>query len=231
MLQKDLNEENKEINDIAYALYEKHGFKDGNQFVDWLEAERLTGKQARIVRNNQFRNILYTIVFLLAVIISILLVMLLREAPKLEVSDKSMAQIHGYMAQPAPQPVAASQPPVEKVLVFGDTHFEYGKSALALDAKSILDDNIQMLKDNPQVKVRMAGYTSANGSEKINQKLSETRAQSVREYLIKQGVDPKRLTIIGYGQSKPASYEKSPKTIDSKAAKANMRVLFEVVVK
>ena len=44
MLQKELNEENKEIMSKAYELYEQHGFQDGNDFVDWLEAERITGK-------------------------------------------------------------------------------------------------------------------------------------------------------------------------------------------
>ncbi len=42
MIQKELNEENKEIMSKAYELYEQHGFKDGNAFVDWLEAERQT---------------------------------------------------------------------------------------------------------------------------------------------------------------------------------------------
>ena len=52
MMQKELNEENKEIKSKAYELYEKHGFKDGNDFVDWLEAERQTGKRSRLKRDN-----------------------------------------------------------------------------------------------------------------------------------------------------------------------------------
>ncbi|MBN2041492.1 MAG: DUF2934 domain-containing protein [Spirochaetes bacterium] len=46
MIQKELNEENKERMNKAYELYEKHGFKDGNDFVDWLEAEKQTGKNS-----------------------------------------------------------------------------------------------------------------------------------------------------------------------------------------
>lgn len=229
MLQKDLNQENKEIKDMAYSLYAKHGFKDGNQFVDWLEAERMTGKKPRVARSDPYRNLLYTLLFLSLLILAILLFMLYRGAPQSELSERSMEQIHAGGGQPTPMVMA--QVPEEKVLIFGDTHFEYGKSALALDAKSILDQNIQMLKDHPEVKVRMAGYTSASGTERVNQKLSETRANSVRGYLIQQGIEANRLTVIGYGKTNPARYEKYPKMIGSTAAKANMRVLFEVVVR
>jgi OOP family OmpA-OmpF porin len=91
--------------------------------------------------------------------------------------------------------------------------------------------NIQLLKDNPKAQIRVAGYTSAAGTEEYNQKLSERRANAVREYLINEGIiAPDRLTIIGYGETRPAMYEAAPKELYSKAAKANMRALFEIVV-
>jgi OOP family OmpA-OmpF porin len=117
------------------------------------------------------------------------------------------------------------------VLVFEDVHFDFDQSALKPEAKAILKRNIQLLKDNPKAKVRIAGYTSAAGTEAYNQKLSERRAASVEEYLISEGViTPGRLSTIGYGQADPAMYEAAPKEIYSKAARANMRVLFEIVV-
>jgi len=61
--------------------------------------------------------------------------------------------------------------------------------------------------------------------------LSEERANAVRSYLIEKGIAPGRITVIGYGRTKPAMYEVSPGDINTKEAKANMRVLFEVVVK
>jgi outer membrane protein OmpA-like peptidoglycan-associated protein len=119
----------------------------------------------------------------------------------------------------------------EKVVVFGDTHFDYEKSTLSQDAKALLDKDVQSLKDNPKIDVRMAGYTSAEGTEEVNQKLSERRANTVRDYLIEKGIAPERITIIGYGRTRPAVYEVNPGNINSKEALANMRVLFEVVVK
>ncbi|MGD0020780.1 MAG: OmpA family protein [Smithellaceae bacterium] len=121
----------------------------------------------------------------------------------------------------------------EKVTIVAleDLHFDFDKSTLTPEAQTILKRNIQMLKDNPKAKVRIAGYTSAAGTEAYNQKLSERRAKAVQEYLINEGIiAPDRLSTIGYGETDPAMYEAAPKKLYSKAAKANMRVLFEIVV-
>jgi outer membrane protein OmpA-like peptidoglycan-associated protein len=126
-------------------------------------------------------------------------------------------------------------PVVEKkivVLAFEDVNFDFDKATLSDEAKSILKRSIQLLKDNPKTEVRIAGYTSASGARDYNQKLSERRATAVREYLISEGlVTSDRLTMIGYGERNPAEYEVAPKNLYSKEAKANMRVLFEIVVK
>jgi OOP family OmpA-OmpF porin len=151
------------------------------------------------------------------------------------------------VAQPAPVPekvvILASEPQVEEkvmvaaaepkiiVLAFEDVHFDFDKSTLKPEAQIILKRNIQLLKDNPKAQVRIAGYTSASGTDEYNQKLSERRAKAVEEYLINEGIIASdRLTMIGYGETSPARYEAAPKEIYSQAAKANMRVLFEIVV-
>jgi outer membrane protein OmpA-like peptidoglycan-associated protein len=117
------------------------------------------------------------------------------------------------------------------ILAFEDVHFDFDKSTLKPEAQAILKRNVQMLKDNPKAKVRIAGYTSASGTEVYNQKLSERRANAVQEYLVNEGVITRdRLSTIGYGETNPAMYEAAPKELYSKAAKANMRVLFEIIV-
>jgi OOP family OmpA-OmpF porin len=128
---------------------------------------------------------------------------------------------------------ALASEPKEKViiLVFEDTHFDFDKAILTKEAQVILKRNIEILKANPKVKVRIAGYTSASGSESYNQRLSERRAHAVEDYLTKEGViAPNRLSTIGYGETRPAEYEAAPKDLYSPAAKANMRVLFEIIV-
>jgi OOP family OmpA-OmpF porin len=126
--------------------------------------------------------------------------------------------------------VAAVQPAVV-VLAFEDIHFEFDKSTLTPEAKTILKRNILILKENPHAKIRVAGYTSASGTDEYNQKLSERRAKSVQDYLISEGVITKeRLSTIGFGEKRPAAYEAAPSDLYSDAAKANMRSLFEVIV-
>ncbi len=129
--------------------------------------------------------------------------------------------------------VVAAEKQAEKVVVLAleDVHFDFDQSTLKPEAKTILKKNIKLLKDNPKVKVRVAGYTSASGTEEYNQKLSERRANAVKEYLIEEGfITPERLTTIGYGESNPATYESDPKDIYSPAAKSNMRALFEIIM-
>jgi OOP family OmpA-OmpF porin len=126
--------------------------------------------------------------------------------------------------------VAAVGPKVV-ILAFEDVHFDFDKSTLRPEAQTILKRNIQVLKDNPKAKVRIAGYTSAHGTVAYNQKLSERRANAVQEYLIDEGVITRdRLSTIGYGKTNPAMYEAAPDELYSAAAKANMRVLFEIIV-
>jgi len=164
----------------------------------------------------------------------------------------------GGKAKPAPTPVAkvepkpvepivvlASEPKVEEkvvavvsqpapvvVLAFEDIHFDFDKATLKPEAQAILKRSIQLLKDNPKAKIRIAGYTSASGTIEYNQKLSERRSKAVYDYLTKEGlVPPEKLTTIGFGEMRPAMYEPIPENIYSTQAKANMRVLFEVIVK
>jgi outer membrane protein OmpA-like peptidoglycan-associated protein len=118
------------------------------------------------------------------------------------------------------------------MLGFEDVHFDLNKSALTPDAKTILKRNIQLLKDNPDIQIRIAGYTSASGTQSHNKVLSEQRAKAVKDYLINEGlIKTARLSTIGYGEKGTANIETAPKEIYADSAKSNMRVLFEIVVK
>lgn len=131
--------------------------------------------------------------------------------------------------------VLVSEPKIEQkviVLAFEDIHFDFDKSTLTPAAKDLLKRNLLILKNNPKANVRIAGYTSASGTEEYNQALSERRANAVKDYLVSENVvTPDRLTEIGFGESKSAMYEVAPKDLYSTAAKANMRVLFQVILK
>ncbi|MFH1821921.1 MAG: OmpA family protein, partial [Methanobacteriota archaeon] len=129
----------------------------------------------------------------------------------------------------------ASEPKIEEkviVLALEDIHFDFDKATLTPEAQTILKRNIRILRENPKAKFRIAGYTSSSGTKEYNQTLSERRANAVNAYLVNEGVIASdRLSTIGYGEMRPAMVEPIPENIYSEAAKANMRVLFEIIVK
>jgi outer membrane protein OmpA-like peptidoglycan-associated protein len=130
---------------------------------------------------------------------------------------------------PPPPPPPAAEP---VKIILEDIHFDFDKATLTKVATGILDSNIKTLKENPGVNVQIEGHTCAHGSEDYNMALAERRANAVKEYLSKQGIGTGRMTTISYGESRLAMPEvPTPKNKESKEAKANRRVHFEVIVK
>lgn len=80
--------------------------------------------------------------------------------------------------------------------------FEFGKSELNIKSTNELNKLVTLLKNNKSVKLRLIGFTDSVGSTENNKILSENRAKSVYNYLIKQGISPNRLEYIGKGEIK-----------------------------
>lgn len=111
-----------------------------------------------------------------------------------------------------------------------NSHFDFNSTAISENGKTILNLNITTLKASPDMKLRIAGYASAAGTEEYNQDLSERRAAAVKEYLVTiGGIDGNRLSTIGYGESNPAKHEANPSDKLSAEALANMRVVIEII--
>lgn len=81
--------------------------------------------------------------------------------------------------------------------------FKVGSAELVPSTLATLDKTIAGLKKNAKAKVEIEGHTSSEGGEEYNQKLSEDRANSVRDYMIRKGISKDRVTAIGYGYSRP----------------------------
>lgn len=94
-------------------------------------------------------------------------------------------------------------------LRFEDVHFAFDKSDLTDYSKQMLDDAVHVIdtvsKQYPGLKVDVSGHTDAVGSEGYNQGLSERRANAVKQYLLRKGVDAGRLSTYAYGESKPVA--------------------------
>ena len=129
----------------------------------------------------------------------------------------------------SPRAAVAPAPFVGKVIAYEDIHFKFDQSTLSPEARTILRRNVQVLNTNPNTKVRIGGYASASGTAEYNQLLSERRANAVRDFLVNEGIARDRVSIIGYGDTRPAEHEPNPTDLRSDEAKANMRVRFEII--
>ncbi len=113
---------------------------------------------------------------------------------------------------PMPEPVVVAPVPVkppckptfETITISAEKLFAFDDGNLQAGPKPILDKVVEQLKAHPEFKlVLINGHTDKIGATAYNQKLSEHRANQVKEYLTSQGVDASRLQAVGKGESEP----------------------------
>jgi outer membrane protein OmpA-like peptidoglycan-associated protein len=91
------------------------------------------------------------------------------------------------------------------VLTLGDVLFDTGEATLQPGAMTTIDRLAQFMADYPERTVRIEGHTDSMGSDGTNQQLSEQRAAAVQGALLARGVDPTRITTVGYGEARPVA--------------------------
>ena len=84
-------------------------------------------------------------------------------------------------------------------------YYDLDRSDLRPDASSDLKKLILFLRDNPSVRIELSAHTDARGSDAHNLKLSQARAQSVVDYLVRNGIGKDRMIAKGYGETKPVN--------------------------
>jgi|GEM_PF-1386585 len=82
--------------------------------------------------------------------------------------------------------------------------FDFDKAIIKRQYYGDLDRVVEVLRGNPSMRVEIQGHTCNLGSKKYNKRLSDRRAKAVRDYFLKRGVNPSRLTWMGYGEARPA---------------------------
>lgn len=82
-------------------------------------------------------------------------------------------------------------------------NFETGKADIKPESQEIINQIVEMLKQNNDLRISIEGHTDNVGSDKSNQTLSENRAESVMNAILAQGIDKSRLSSKGWGASKP----------------------------
>jgi len=109
-------------------------------------------------------------------------------------------------------------------LVMDDIHFETASAILKPESTKIIDKVVKLMKEHTDLSFSIEGHTDGDGTDESNLTLSEKRAEAVRTYITENGVAASRLTVKGFGESKPIA---SNDTDEGKAK--NRRVEFVVI--
>jgi outer membrane protein OmpA-like peptidoglycan-associated protein len=91
----------------------------------------------------------------------------------------------------------------KEIKITQQIHFEFNKSAIRPISFPVLDAVVDVLNKNPKIRIEVQGHTDNVGPPAYNKKLSQDRAESVRNYLVSHGVDNSRLVSRGYGMDVP----------------------------
>lgn len=82
-------------------------------------------------------------------------------------------------------------------------NFNSGESKILEESKPIVDQILQLLKENPEIKLSIEGHTDSQGDHAANQSLSENRARAVVDAIVAGGISQERLISKGFGEDKP----------------------------
>lgn len=118
--------------------------------------------------------------------------------------------------------------------VLANVFFDLGKSTLRPESFVELDKLFDLLTKNPTIKIEIGGHTDTRGDDKDNLKLSNDRAKAVFDYIVTKGIDAKRMSYKGYGETKTVVSDveiaKLPTDKDKEAAhQSNRRTEYKII--
>ncbi len=115
---------------------------------------------------------------------------------------------------------------VGSVLSLNNLNFEQGKSKITSDSFDELNNLVVMLKGAPTMVIQLEGHTDFRGSPVKNLELSENRVQALKDFLVSNGIDGKRVLTKAFGGSQPITQENTPE-----ARAKNRRVEVRIISK
>jgi peptidoglycan-associated lipoprotein len=118
------------------------------------------------------------------------------EARRMLIDAKAKADEAKFKCQVVPPP-----PPPPPAPELKDIFFDFDKYNIRPDAASVLEEDAQLLRDNPNIKVMIEGYADIRGTPAYNLRLAQRRADSTKAYLVQLGVDPMRIQTSSGGET------------------------------
>jgi peptidoglycan-associated lipoprotein len=130
-------------------------------------------------------------------------------------AEKSPASANAPLAETATQEAAVKQEPAKEMITGGQgagalenelqkIYFNFDSADLSAESRTALSKNAELLAKQPSVSIRIEGNCDERGSDEYNLALGERRAKAAKDYLVNLGVQPERLSVISYGEEKPA---------------------------
>lgn len=116
------------------------------------------------------------------------------------------------------------QSKINNILLERKITFERRSTELTADSKSVVEDISKILKEYPTLNFEIAGHTDSRGNDDLNKKISQDRANSVKNLLISFGIDENRIKAVGYGEEFPIA-----KDDENGLSEINRRVEFNIL--
>lgn len=115
-------------------------------------------------------------------------------------------------------------------LVLKNIFFDYNMATLRPESKKELNKLLGFMKENVDVAIIIGGHTDSKGNDDYNMRLSQERAEAVKDYLTSNGIQNNRLTARGFGETKPVARNENPDGSDNPAGRQlNRRIEISIV--
>ena len=98
----------------------------------------------------------------------------------------------------------------EPLMVRARIHFDFNKADIKKEYIPLLKEVAKVLKENPNINLRIEGYTDDIGTKAYNQKLALRRAMAVKDFLVKEGIKPERIQVVGFGKERYIAENTTP---------------------
>jgi peptidoglycan-associated lipoprotein len=109
--------------------------------------------------------------------------------------------------RPAADPDSGARVARAREALLAKLYFDFDRSELRDDQRSVLDAKLPVLRANPGIRIRIEGNADERGSDEYNLALGQRRAQTARQYLINNGIDASRIEIASFGEERPVCQE------------------------
>ena len=114
------------------------------------------------------------------------------------------------VAQKTEERAISEKPSEEPLKVSARVHFDFNKAVIKKEYIPLLNEVVKILKENPNIRVRIEGYTDNIGSKAYNDRLALRRAMAVRDYLVKAGIPAERIEVVGFGKERYIASNQTP---------------------